>query len=446
MWGKKMRTSQSKWPRGRLAGLGALLLTLLALGAGCSSLNFSSLKFWGTAKSHSDLEVRPATGDTARLLHNAHYLSLMGRQDLALKELEEAYQREPHNPKVANALALGYEAVGEWERAQQVYREALARGGDNPALQNNLCYSYYRAGDFKRAEDCFRQALERDPRNMAARNNLGLLLCRTGRREEARCLWQEAEGAVVAEKKIKEVLAFMGTEGSATYARQSPPAVAPAATIAGSGSTAAGKARPTAAKPEAKAAPTVASAPREVRHQTVKPSETSGPARERAKSASPPAPKVASVKPGTAAALPSRKQRPAKAVSAPSGRVSLKATVTKAPPQIQLTPLTLQEFLETSIRVENGNGFPHLARDTRSFLWGEGFNVVAIKNYIDFGVEETVIYCRPEAAKVAKLLGEKFFHTANVQVSEKLTKGVDVRVIMGHDLLLKEDLLAKLAG
>ena len=108
--------------------------------------------------------------------------------------------------------------------------------------------------------------------------------------------------------------------------------------------------------------------------------------------------------------------------------------------------LTAQELIETGIRVENGNGFPHLARHTRSFLSQEGFNVVAIKNYLDFGVEETVIYCRPEAAKVARALGEKFFQTANVKVKEDLPKGIDVRVIMGHDLLLKEDLLAKMAG
>jgi len=442
MFGKTVISSGRWWPQGCLLGLGALFLVLLALGSGCSDWKWNR-----SAGAYSNLEVRPATGDTARLLQNAHYLTLMGRKDLALKELEEAYQRDPQNPKVANALAQGYEEVGQCERAQQIYQEALSRNEGNSVLQNNLCYSYYRAGKLQKAEACFRQVLEKDPKNQAARNNLGLLLCRTGRQDEACRLWQEAEGAVAAEKKLKEVLAFLGIEGSATYARPSPPAAAPAAAVVGSGFTKAGKGQAITAKPEAKAAPRVASAPRQVRPQTAKPSENSGPDRLRHKPGSAPATKVASVKPAALApALPSKKQKVAKAISAPSGRSSLKAAVTKATPQIYLQPLTLPELLATSIRVENGNGFRHLARDTRSFLWGEGFNEVAFKNYLDFGVEDTVIYCRPEAVKVAEILGEKFFHTANVQVNEKLAKGFDVRVILGHDLLLKEDLLAKLAG
>lgn len=58
--------------------------------------------------------VRLVSGDSERLLRNAHYLKLTGRADLALKELEEAYQQEPHNLKVVNALAQGYDKVGRW--------------------------------------------------------------------------------------------------------------------------------------------------------------------------------------------------------------------------------------------------------------------------------------------------------------------------------------------
>jgi Tfp pilus assembly protein PilF len=420
---KRMSASPSKWPRGRLTGLGALLLTLLVLGAGCSSL-----KFWTTAKSHADLQVRPASGDTARLLRNAHYLSLMGRRDMALKELEEAYQQDPHNLKVVDALARGYEEVGRWERAQQVYQEALSRDGSNPVLYNNLCYSYYLAGHFQKAEACFRQALAQDPQNVAARNNLGLLLCRTGRGDEARRLWQAAEGEVAAEKKMKELRAFLGGEGPGTYARP-----------------ASEKSKQVAARPEAE-----------------KPPEATKPASGQARSVSPPQTAVASVKPAPDPAPAPRKETapepaPAKAGPAPQPVAGAKtapppaaspvanAAAAKGPRERQ-RPLTVQELTETNIRVENGNGFPHLARDTRDFLWGEGFNVVSIRNYLDFGVEDTVIYSRPQAARLAKVLGEKFFHTANVKVNEELPEDIDVRVIMGHDLLLKEDLLAKLAG
>jgi hypothetical protein len=446
MFGKKIVGSANGWPQGRLLGLGSLFLVLLALGSGCSNWQ------WGrSAGAYSGLEVRPATGDTARLLHNAYYLSLMGRKDLALKELEEAFQVEPQNLRVANALAQGYEEVGAYDKAQQVYQKALSRDEGNSALRNNLCYSYYLEGKFQKAEACLRQALERNPKHVAARNNLGLLLCRTNRQEEARLLWQEAEGPVAAEKKLKEVLAFLGTGGSVTYASQSPPAGAPTAARAGSGSAAAGKARPMAAKPKAKAAPMVASAPQGVRHRAIKAAETSGPDRYRDKPMSAATTKIASATPTVnprklmVPEAPSQAQAKAAPVKGWPKGDSRKPVAAKGPKERE-RPLTAQELMGTNIRVENGNGFHHLARDTRHFLSQEGFNVVAIKNYIDFGVEDTVIYYRPEAAKLAKVLAEKFFHTTKVQVKDKLPGGIDVRVIMGHDLLLKEDLLAKLAG
>jgi Flp pilus assembly protein TadD len=435
-------TFQDRWPRGRRLGLGALLLALVALGAGCSSLNFgflnfSRLKFWKTEKTYSDVEVRPASGDTARLLRNAHYLSLMGRRELALKELEEAFQREPQNLKVANALARGYEEVGEWERAQQIYREALSRNGENPALHNNLCYSYYQAGNFKKAEACFRQALERDPQNVAARNNLGLLLARTGRREEARRLWQEAEGEVAAEKRLKDVAAFLAGGGSGR---------SPAVSVAAA-------AKPSGKPPEMAAAPrevrgtTPVPAPSEARPQVVKAAQTTSPAPDRDKAVRPPAPEVAApaVPPSGKSAAPDAVAKAGPA-SPPAGSAPLKTAAAQAPREKRARPLSVKELVETNIRLENGNGFPHLARDTRDFLSVEGFNVVSIANYVDFGVEDTVIYYRPEAAKLAKVLGEKFFQTANLKVNEELPEGIKVRVIMGHDLLLKEDLLAKLAG
>ena len=172
---------------------GAALLALVVLGSvlagGCSTPGSSRGQI-------SPEAIRPASGDTARLLRNAHYFNLMGRPDLALKELEEAYQLDPQNLKLIEALARNYEELGEFERAQKLYQEALNRQGSHPALENNLCFSYYRAGRWEEAEACFRRALARNPQNSVARNNLGLLYCRIGKLEEARRLWREAEGEI----------------------------------------------------------------------------------------------------------------------------------------------------------------------------------------------------------------------------------------------------------
>ena len=50
-------------------------------------------------------KFRGEAEEAPRLLRTAHYYKLMGRPEVALKELEEAHRLAPGNLKVANALA-----------------------------------------------------------------------------------------------------------------------------------------------------------------------------------------------------------------------------------------------------------------------------------------------------------------------------------------------------
>jgi LytR cell envelope-related transcriptional attenuator len=95
--------------------------------------------------------------------------------------------------------------------------------------------------------------------------------------------------------------------------------------------------------------------------------------------------------------------------------------------------LTATDLGATRIEVKNGNGIQDMARETRSSLLLEGFNVVDIGNHIDFGLEETVIAYRPEVAKVAKALAQKFFPKATLKEGGRLSQGADIRVSLGHD-------------
>jgi hypothetical protein len=101
--------------------------------------------------------------------------------------------------------------------------------------------------------------------------------------------------------------------------------------------------------------------------------------------------------------------------------------------------LTARDLGETRIEVKNGNGIKDMARGTRSSLILEGFNVVDIGNHIDFGLEETVIAYRPEVAKVAKALAQKFFPKATLKEGGRLSQGADIRVSLGQNLVLNED-------
>jgi hypothetical protein len=178
-------------------------------------------KFWAG--------VRPASGETDRLLRNFRFLKQAGRTHLALKEVEQAYRQDPGNMKVIDILAQCYEELGAWDKAEKLYLEALAKDKDNAALANNLCFSYYQAGKLDKAEACFRDLLRRQPENTAVRNNLGLLLAKTGRQDEAYRLWRETEAETVARERLNQALAALGITPSVKVARLPEPKATPLA-------------------------------------------------------------------------------------------------------------------------------------------------------------------------------------------------------------------------
>lgn len=392
-------TAGGRWRPRLKAQLGVtLLLVGLVLGSGgCAGgwFRFGSV-------SRSPVAVRAASGDSERLLRNAHYLKLTGRPDLALTELEEAYQHDPGNPQVINALAQTYDEVGELERAQQIYQEALSRNSNNAVLSNNLCFSYYRGGQLEKAEACFRQTLARQPHNVAARNNLGMLLCRLGRREEARRLWQEVEGEALAAGKMNQVLAALGMAAPVTPAAAAPSHSSPKAlaeTPPHPGPAGNGPVTTPAATPK-----------KLVVAQNYPPTQPE---------TGPPA--------GTGSERP----------------VAIAVRPQEEPPSSRPNQ-DKEELRKTAIKVCNGNGMPNLAHKTRALLAQEGFTVAAIANHRDFGVEQTIIYYGPQGERVARTLQDKLFQEARVEPSPALANKVKVQIILGHDLRQRQEILARL--
>ena len=238
-------------------------LTGALLGVGCNASWLSNNR---TARG----VALPAAMDSTRLLYNAHYYQLMGRPEIALKELQQAHEVDPANLKVVDALAQMYQEQGQFQQAQELYQETLKRYGENRALHNNWCFSYYLQGDLGRAESCLQEALARDPGNMAARNNLGLLWCRQGKLAEAKRLWEEAEGAALAQTRMNQALAFLGMSAPAYYAKLAEPG--PGAPLADSSA----KPPAAAAPPTVKAAPAprpLAAAPKAEVNEAAKPTE-----------------------------------------------------------------------------------------------------------------------------------------------------------------------------
>ena len=441
--------------------------------------------------------MRQSPEEISRLERNAHYYKLMGQPELGLKEMELAHQENPDNLQITDLLAQNYEEQGKFEAARQLYQEALTRHGSHAVLANNLCFSYYHEGRWQEAETCFRQTLGHDPGNVAARNNLGLLYCRLGRQDEARRLWQETEGVAAADAKISQALAVLGLPSSAVLARRpepTPPAVrvtqAPAPKTAVSRLPAPMPAKPDtpaqpvtpqvtagqlAAKPPAPApavaatkppAPTPAPVAAKPAAPAPAPVVTKPPAPTPAVVAatpSAPTPAPVAVKPPTPTPAPVATKSPAPTsvpvatTPRPEARkqpvVAQKALAAAAPapaPQASSRPpqppLTASERVDTAIEVRNGTWTKDLARQTRSLLRREGFTVAKIGNHVDFGAAKTMIYYRPGAERIARAVARGVCPEAELAPSMKLRTGIDITVLLGHDLLENPQFMARLAG
>ncbi|MGQ9688195.1 MAG: LytR C-terminal domain-containing protein [Desulfobaccales bacterium] len=451
-------------------------LVLLGLLGGCTSQVGAPRGF--------DQQFQSVT-DTARLVKNATYLKKSGRLELALVELEEARLRDPKNLELLDLLIQCYEDLGEFDRAEDLYQEALAQG-DNQALENNRCFSIYLQGRLEQAEVCFRKVLSRHPENQTARNNLGLVLARMGREAEALALWRETLNDEEARQRLGQALTALGKEVPPSLAASAPPpsaasssrsqVMAPSRPLASAGH---GSRNPgptlasapetqtppvvkppvaaTPIRPQAAASPPLASLmpasvppPENQRPKKVKPPVAEAPLLKETAAAgnASPAPLAAPSKPADSTPLARTEATPVPVQVNPIGRDSqagnVQTTVSAAPAEPtnpQVAPpsdtftLTAGELLNTRIELKNGNGAPDQARKTRSLLSGEGFTVVDIGNHIDFGLDETVITFRPEAARVALVLAHQFFPGARLEPGGKVSPQADVRVSLGRDRL-----------
>jgi tetratricopeptide (TPR) repeat protein len=507
----------------KLSALGLACLAVLLLSVGCNVRQF----FGGESSADKILAgIRPASGESDRLLRNFRYLKMAGRADLALRELEEAHQRDPGNAKIVDLLAQCYEEMGDWNRAETLYQEALARDRDNQALANNLGFSYYLAGKYGQAEALFREILQRAPHNATARNNLGLLLVKTARQEEAYRLWREQAGEAEAQERFHQALAALGLTPRVDLARRVEPdkpeptpiaafqqaapspapvpapvrAARPSATQVALAPPATQPAAGEAVRPEQPAKPVLLvealepqggqaadSSPSSAAPSPAMEQESAGRSPHAAPAslpAGPPAPPVRET-PGPAlpaeppalaspartapspvwesqptptpvksaetqpAAAPlatpvtppaaSPAQAPAKspvqtaAQAAPRQVPAVAATPAATAAAKRPTVLTVQELLDTRIDIRNGNGVSRMAHLNRTWLGMEGFYVASIGNHINFGLDQTVIHYGPGAERLALSLHEAYYPQADLRPNDKLGRGTDVRIILGHD-------------
>jgi hypothetical protein len=152
-----------------------------------------------------------------------------------------------------------------------------------------------------------------------------------------------------------------------------------------------------------------------------------------------PTPRPVAVKP---------RPEPRKQAAVPPKALAAEApgTAPQAAPGPPQAPLTLAELTGTAIEVRNGTWTKNLAHETRSLLRQEGFNVAIIGNHVDFGAAKTMVYYRPGQERVARAVSRVVFPGAELAPSLELKKGMDIKILLGADLLQRPQLMARLGA
>ena len=110
----------------------------------------------------------------------------------SLADLKFILKTEPNNAHALNAL--GFTLADQTDRYEEAYvyiKRAIEINPDDPAIIDSWGWIHYRLGEYDKAIELLRKALSRlDDAEIAS--HLGEVLWVTGRRDEARSVWQKA--------------------------------------------------------------------------------------------------------------------------------------------------------------------------------------------------------------------------------------------------------------
>jgi Flp pilus assembly protein TadD len=150
------------------------------------------------------LERFPA--DAELLYARALAADKLGRGDRFEADLQAIIEREPDNGHALNALGYWLADRGvRLDEAERYLRRAIELLPDDPAVIDSMGWLRFRQGQMQPAEDLLRRAygLYEDPEIAA---HLGQVLWSTGRREEARALWQSALEQAPEDAALQDLL------------------------------------------------------------------------------------------------------------------------------------------------------------------------------------------------------------------------------------------------
>ena len=120
-------------------------------------------------------------------------LQVQNRPDEAKARYEKILQIDPRSAVAANNLAyMNAEAGTSLDMALQLAQSAKASYPDEPDINDTLGWVYYKKDMASLAIDPLRQSVERVPTNATYRFHLGMAYLKTGDKDKAREMLQQA--------------------------------------------------------------------------------------------------------------------------------------------------------------------------------------------------------------------------------------------------------------
>jgi tetratricopeptide (TPR) repeat protein len=120
--------------------------------------------------------------------------ALMGQNDIASHELDEALRLDRFNAAAYGALADLYARQGRTELVEPTLRKAVSLAPDDWNLVQQLGEYYLDKSQWAKAGEQYRHAVELTPDNARAQNNLGLVFRGLGKLDESAAAFRKAIG------------------------------------------------------------------------------------------------------------------------------------------------------------------------------------------------------------------------------------------------------------
>jgi tetratricopeptide (TPR) repeat protein len=127
-------------------------------------------------------------------------------RDDARKAYQHALKLEPTNLEASRRLGQLYAKIGDYERAQDIYKKVMAKHPKDATLWYDLAMCHKRRHDFNESARCLNKALELDPENREYQKKLGFTLAWMGQYDQGLTWLTRAQGAGEAHLNVARVL------------------------------------------------------------------------------------------------------------------------------------------------------------------------------------------------------------------------------------------------